>query len=130
MNMKSRWIDFEGKPNRTSKVEPRVTLDGKGVILLNYRACEAFNTPAAVSLHFDEHERVIGLKPVDARHRNAFPLKPKKKVTFRLISAAPFCRHFKIKINGTVVFNDLDIDNEGVMLLPLRSATSVGRGHW
>lgn len=125
-----RWSDFEGTPNRSSKNKLRVTLSNKGVILLNRKAFDALDTPAAVTLHYDEDERVIGLRPVDARHRNAFPLRQKEKERYRVIYASPFCRHFRIKVPSTVLFNDVDIDNDGVLTLALRTATSITRGLW
>lgn len=108
----------------------RVTMSSKGVILLNAKAHAALNTPSAVTLHYDENERVIGLKPADPRNRHAFPLQQKEKGRYRVIYAAPFCRHFGITMPRTLLFNDIDLDNEGTMTLALRTATAITRGHW
>ena len=43
---------------------------------------------------------------------------------------SPFCKHFKIRIERTILFNEVDIDNEGVMKLELQKTTSIGRGRW
>lgn len=128
--MNRRFAEFEGKPNRTSIGELRVTLSDKGVILLNAKAAAALNTPAAVTLHYNEDERIIAIKPVDERRRNAFPLRQKYRHQYRLIYASPFCRHFRIKVAGTVMFNHVDLDNDGAMHLDLRTATTVTRGLW
>ena len=38
-----------------------------------------------------------------------------------------FCKHFKIKVERTVVFNEVDIDNQGMMKHELAKTTSIGR---
>ena len=55
----------------------------------------ALDTPGAVALLFDENNGVIGLKPIDPRRQNAFPVKKKDKHHNRIIHASPFCKHFK-----------------------------------
>ena len=45
-----------------------------------------------------------------------------------MISAAAFCQHFRIRPIQTVMFNDVHVDAEGVMSLPLNSITAVSRG--
>ncbi len=100
----------------------------KKVIMLNRIAYEALGTPPAVELMFDETLKIIGVKPIDARRPNAFPLKAKKGSQYRLIFASAFCTHFGIRIDRTVKFNSVDIDNEGVMTLEVANAINVGRG--
>lgn len=82
---------------------------------------------------YDEGTRTIGLKPKDLRHANAFPLKHRKssrdrKYSYRCINAAPFCMHFDIRPEKTMLFNNVDLDDEGTMLLELGQAVRVGRG--
>lgn len=128
--MIQHWTEFQGSPNRTDKDEARVTLNSRGTFLLNRKAYEAIETPAAVTLLFDENSGIIGLKPADIRLKNSFPIRQKDKRHNRLIHASPFCKHFKIRIERTVLFNEVDIDNEGVMKLELKKTTSIGRGRW
>lgn len=85
---------------------------------------------AAVTLLFDENSGMIGLKPADIRLKNAFPVKQKGKWQNRTIHASPFLKHFKINIDRTVLFNEVDLDNEGVLKLELTKTTSIGRGRW
>jgi len=126
-----RWTKFEGGPNGGERMLLRVTLNSRGVMLFNSRAFEAIGSPAAAELMFDEESRVIGLRPRDLRFQNAFPFRhiqraPKYK--YRILHAAPFCRHFDIKPKNTVLFTQPDMDNDGTLLLALESAVSVGRG--
>ncbi len=123
-----RLKEFEGSPNRVERDVPRVTLNYRGVMRLNKLAFEALGSPGAVKLFFDENEMVIALKPEDLRRRNAFPLKPKDRGRNRIIHTLPFCRHFEIKVERTVLFNDIDLDNDGLMLLSLARTTAIGKG--
>jgi hypothetical protein len=112
------------------KDQLRVTPNPKGMFLLNRKAYEVMNTPPAVVLLFDENSNVIGLKPAEPSRPNAFPVKTKDKYQNRIIYASPFCKHFKIKVERTVMFYDVDLDNEGILKLPLQKTTAIGRGRW
>ena len=117
--MIEQWTEFQGGPNRVERDKPRVTLNNRGVMLLNRTAYDALRMPAAVKLLYDEDRRVIGLMPEDVRRANAFPVKQKDKYYNRVINANQFCRHFGINIRRTVLFNEVDIDRDGVMKLEL-----------
>lgn len=107
--MIAHFIEFEGGPARANGERGRVTLNSRGVFLLNRHIYEAIDRPAAVTLHFDPNRQVIGLKPADPSRRNAFPLRQKDKFHNRTINASSFCKHFKITLDRTVLFNDVDI---------------------
>ena len=126
--MIKHWTVFEGMPNRVSGDRLRVTLNPRGVLVLNKLAFDALDGPAAVKLMFDESNNLIGLKPEDPRRANAFPVKQKDRWHNRQVHASPFCRHFAINVGRTVLFNDVDIDNDGVMVLELGKTITVGRG--
>ncbi len=122
---------FHGTPNRVNRDGPRVTLNPRSVFLLNSRAYEMLGRPAAVELGYDESTRTIGLLPRDARNLSAFPIKGKinnKRYTYRVIHAAPFCRHYEIRPKRTILFTHIDLDNEGFLLLELATAVAVTRG--
>ena len=111
----------------------RITLNSKGVMLFNKRAYEAMGSPGGAELMFDEEQNTIGLRPRDLRFQNAFPFKvkkhsPTKQYHYRTISASPFCKQFDIRPKTTILFTTPDLDNDGVLLLDLNTAVSVGRG--
>ena len=128
--MIERWTEFQGGPNRVDRDGLRVTLNSRGTLLLNGRTYEAMNTPSAVQLLFDENNSIIGLRAADPRLHNAFPVKQKDNQTNRLVHASPFCKHWGIKVKRTVLFNNVDMTNEGVLKLELNKTTSIGRGRW
>ena len=131
MKKKGRWEIYSGVANRIKREGPRVTLNHRKVFLINMPAYELLGRPAAVELGYDENTRTIGLAPVDPRTLHAFPLKGKttsKKYNYRTIHAAPFCKHHEIAPRRTMLFTEIDLDDEGTLLLELKTAVAVGRG--
>jgi hypothetical protein len=128
--MYKHFVEFQGMPNRVDKQRVRVTLNSRGVMLLNGKAYEAMKSPAAVTLLFDEVNKIIALKPTDTNRKNAFAVKAKDKWNNRTVHTSPFCKHFNIKVERTILFNEVDIDNEGLMKLELTKTTTIGRGRW
>ena len=124
------WETFVGMQFRAmGRREPRVTLGAKGTFYLNGLAFEALERAKAVELLYDGNRRIIGLKPTDPKKRNAFVVKQHGTTgNYRRISAAAFVRHFRLRIEGTMLFDEVDLDNEGVLLLDLAKVIHVGRG--
>ena len=125
--MIEQWTDFQGGPMRGNRDMPRVTLNKRGVLLLNKIAYEALGSPAAVKLSFEENRRCIGLTPHDIRHTNAFPVKQKDKWNNRVIQLTSFCRHVGIDVRRTLLFNEIDIDREGMMRLDMNRTQMIGK---
>lgn len=66
--------EFDRRTAATSK-SPFVTIQRKGPFGFNSAAYEALGKPEAVTLLYDEEERLIGFKPVDLRNPRAFPIR-------------------------------------------------------
>ena len=135
--MIKHWTIFEGRPNSRDRSKLRVTLNMKGIFLLNLATYSAMGRPTAVELRFDEGTRTIGLKPKAPDADNAFPVKgiltmarkkASEKYTYMVVNAAPFCRHFDIRPTGTVQFAGVDLHDDGTLLLELSKAVAIGRG--
>ena len=122
------WEEFEGRPNRSRSDEPRVTINKKGMLLLNKVAFEALQEPQAVKLFFDPNNQSIGLKPSEPGRFNSFPVKQKDKYYNRTVAASPFCKHHGIRVERTMLFNEVEMDKDGVMTLELKKTTAIGRG--
>lgn len=125
--MIEKWTEFQGRPNGTDRGRPRVTLSNRNVLYMNVAAYEAFGMPAAVKLSYEEDRRIIGLKPEDPSRTNAFPVKQNDKWHNRRIHLQPFCVNFGIDIRRTVMFNEIDIDREGMMRLELNRTVTIGK---
>ena len=77
---------------------------------------------------FDGNRHIIGLKPTDPAKRNAFAIKHRGKGgNYKRISAAAFCTHFRLRVTGTMLFNNVDLDNDGILLLDMVNMITVGR---
>lgn len=125
--MLRRWDEFFGGPNVPSDGRMHVTLNAKGIILLNPKAFEKLGRPTSAILLYDKRNETIGLRPTSEETRHAFPVTPKSKLRHWLIHANPFCRHHKIKVERTIAFPDADIDTDGTLLLDLHTAIEIGR---
>lgn len=125
--MSMQWTTFTGKEfGRRSKDEVRVTLGPKCNIHLNGKAFDALGSPAAVELSFEGNRRLIGLKRIDPTKPNAFRVKPHTG-KYKMIHAAAFCQHFRIRPRNTILFQNVDIDH-GLMTLDLTNTLTVTRG--
>jgi hypothetical protein len=123
------WSIFEGRAyGRAKSDEIRVTLSDRAVFYLNKAAFEVLGGPAAVELMYDGNRRIIGMKATDARKRNAFPLKKHVNGNYRKVNASAFIRHFRMRLDGTSLFDGADITPEGILELPMSSIVIVGRG--
>ena len=122
------WTTFNGKPNRSFKDKIRVTLNWKNSLMLNRTAFESLGRPAAVELLFDQTYGMIGVKPVRPDAHNAFPVKPVLKGSYRRVNLAPFCLHFDLRIEKTVLFLEPYVDPDGVLILNLAKTMLVTRG--
>ncbi len=126
MHIEIKWKTYDGQPNLAAghRNEPRITLSPRGAIFLNTLAWSALGNAKHVELLYDPELKLIGLKPTDPAKRNAFRLMPHGK-NHKRIPAAPFCRHFGIKIRRTVLFQLPDL-RDRTLILDLTTATTIG----
>ena len=126
---REEWQVFTGRQfGRTPNKAARVTLGSFGTFYLNAKAFAELGSPAAVELFFDTGRRRIGLKPVAPIAPHAFKIVPHTKGGYYRLSAAAFCHHHGIFFKGTLKFNDITIDDSGMMRLDLIKTQLVTRG--
>lgn len=109
---------FRGRPTAPLNERVHITLNARGVIFMNRNAHRIWGSPNAVLLYYSRSRRQIGLKPVDRRGHNAFPIKEGNGG--RLIHAISFIRKFGINVERTHRFNDPTIATDGSMVLDLK----------
>lgn len=127
--MKRQWTTFEGRQySQTRSDQPRVTLGHKHTFYLNKAAFEAIGSPVAVEFQFDGNERLIGIRRTDPAKKNAFRLRLHGKGNYWRLAAGSFCTHFRIKNDQTLLFEDVEMDENGLMVLDLNKTLRVGRG--
>ena len=118
---------FRGGPTQTPNDRVHVTIDKRNVIFLNSNAYRLLCKPPAVYLYFSRASDVIAIEPVSStRLADSFPVVEKTGTGFR-IQAAPFCKHFNIKLDTTERFVSPEIrDNK--MYLKLSETVTTRRG--
>ena len=123
-----RWEEFQVGPRDVS-AEMHVTLNPKGEIVIGAAAFERFGRPEQAVLLYDLDNKLIGILPANTRAKNAYPLQAPKdeRQRHRLIRANRFCKHHGITVPATMAFNKAEIDEEGVLVLPLRNMRVVGK---
>jgi hypothetical protein len=95
---------------------------------MNEHAWQAFGAPAAVEMLYDGNRNMIGLRPCDPQKRNAFEVRTRLKGKHYSISAGTFLNHFDIKPTRTMLFEKIDIENDGTLTLDLTRTIVVTRG--
>lgn len=124
--MVEQWEEFHAGPKNVES-DLHVTMNSNGVILIGARAFEQMGKPDAAVLLFDKLNSKIGLMPSHERVENAYPMQSKGKHRHRVLRANRFCRHYGIKIDRTIEFPNAQINDEGVLILDLKTTTVTGR---
>lgn len=120
-NMIRHWEEFQLAPDTKNVTEARISLTPKGLISLNWVAMECFKDVKAVVLLFDRINSLIGLRPSEPSVRNAFPLIKSGKSKSCFVRAKKFCNFYGIRNSATVVFQDVEQDETGTVVLNLKS---------
>jgi hypothetical protein len=120
---------FMGGPTVAHRERVHVTINSRGAIFLNQKAHATMGRPLAVYLYYNREKDMIILERTDAlRAREAFLLREiGHKGLGRYIHANPFCKHFRIKVEGTVRFLHPEVDAVGRLYLKLRDTITVSR---
>jgi hypothetical protein len=107
-------------------------MNRKGEIAMTRATWERMGTPKAFSLMFDTVNNRIGLKPAALATRNAYPVCISSALGGKRVHARRLMKEFKIELPETVRFYDADTDEDGVLILDLRTArvSPKARNHW
>ena len=125
--MISHWEEFAAGPTQPLEDRMNVTLSPRSVIHINGNIHDRLGNPDAVRLLFDKVNSIIGIDSAPASLPNAFPVKTKGSGRNRVIWASPFCKHYGIKVDQVTAFINVEIDEDGVLRLDLRSTTKATR---
>ena len=126
-DMIRHWEEFQLAPDTKKVTEARISLTPKGLISLNWIAMECFKDVRAVVLLFDRINSLIGLRPSEPGVRNAFPLIKSGKSKSCFVLAKKFCNFYGIRNNATVVFQHVERDETGTVVLNLKSTVQYLR---
>ena len=127
--MRANWQECRYYPaTRAGWVALYVTLNRKGDFHLSGPTYSKMGEPKAVQIFFDSANNRFGLKQAALGARNAFPVCKRGPRGGRRIFVAAVLKEFRIDIPETIQFFDADFDDEGILVLDLRTARVLN--HW
>lgn len=111
--------EFDKRAATASK-SPFVTIQRRGPFSLNRAAYEALGKPEAVSLLYDEEEKLIGFKPRPLNYARALPVRPQgpNQNTY-MIAGRAFAQHYDL---DTSVARRYAVEmRDGILILDLKT---------
>lgn len=120
--MKRDWREINRGDKRAQWAGIYATMNGKGTIVLNRAADERMGSPAAYQLLYDSANNSIGLKPTALAMRNAYPALKSGRHGGRKVFAFRLLSECSLVIKETLEFPDAEIDEDGILILNLRTA--------
>ena len=125
--MKRQWKEMPRGDKRPQWAGIYVTMNSKGVIVINQVAHERGDSPEAYLLLYDAANNTIGLKPTRAAMRNAYPAGKYGRHGSRRVNAYRVLTENGLHIKDTLEFPDAEVDEDGILVLNLRTARVSNR---
>ena len=125
--MKRNWAMIARDNTRPQWAGIYVTMNSKGQIVINQAAHKRMDLAEAFHILYDSANNVIGLKPTRLAMRNAYPAHKAGKHGGRRIAAYRLLKEHSLVIKDTLEFPDAEIDEDGVLILNLRTARISNR---
>lgn len=120
--MRTNWQQVRRGEVHSGYAGLYVSLNPKGLIHMNRTCFERLGEPEAFQLLFDPANNRIGLKTAYRKDRDAYPVGKSGRKGGRCVYALRLLNEFAIDLPATVRFFDVEIDQDGVLVLDLRSA--------
>ncbi len=115
---------YRGGPTEDLKVRVHVSLAPNGRMILNRKTYKLIGQPPAVYLYYSRVTDTIAVEPVlSPQLAEALPVLQQKTTSVR-VNAAPFCRHFNIRLPATSRFIRTEVRN-GRLMLKLSETVNV-----
>jgi hypothetical protein len=125
--MKRNWAEIPRGDKRAQWAGIYVTMNSKGMIVMNRAAHERMDLPTAFLLLYDRANNTIGLKPTSVSMRNGYPAHKSGRHGGRRVSAYRLLKEHGLVVKETLEFPDAEIDEDGILVLNLRTAKISNR---
>lgn len=99
-----------------------ITMNSKGSIVMSKYTYQRLGEPKAFVMYFDKVNSRIGLRPATPATRNAYKVGPSGKYGGKIIYGYRLTQEFGIDLPETVQFHDPEVDQDGMLVLDLRTA--------
>jgi hypothetical protein len=123
--MPTIWQTYRGTAARKRQNAITVSISRKCSINLSRAAAWLIGNPGWVLMMYDERNSVIGMTASTEDTPGAFLLRQRERDGGRTVCVTPFCRHFRIQVDGTEQFDDPTVDEDGVLRLDLKRTHRV-----
>lgn len=120
--MKADWIEIKRGDIMPQFAGIYATLNRQGTIVIGRGTYEMLGAPAAFLLLYDKANNRIGLKPAALTTRNAYPAGVTNRSGAKRIRAHRLLREHRIILSQTMQFDEAEIDDDGILILDLRTA--------
>lgn len=111
------------KTGNAAWAEMYVSLNSKGEIRMSRGVFERLREPRAVEILCEPVNGTIGLKPTNPARPDAFKVvRDSKRSGLRQVNAYQAMLQFGLRVDETIQFRDVHIDQDNTLILDLRSA--------
>lgn len=117
-----KFEEYRGGATVPASERMHVTLAANGRIFFNRKVHALLGKPTGVYLYFSRTDDQIAVEPASSRLPESLPVLETKQ-GWR-VNAAPFCRHFRLKLDTTEKFIHPEI-TDGHLLLKLSETVTV-----
>ncbi|MEP6944687.1 MAG: hypothetical protein ABJA02_02135 [Acidobacteriota bacterium] len=125
--MTTIWQTFRGGPTKAYKNGVGVSINKVGHITLSRGAYQLIGDPSHVLMHYDDRNSVIGVTRTEPGTPGAFAVRLRPGGCGCTIYITPFCRHFRIQMEGTERFDAPELGPDGVLRLDLKRTHRVAQ---
>jgi len=125
--MRADWIEIKRGDVMPQFAGIYATMNREGKIVISRITHEMLGAPAAFLLLYDKANSRIDLKPAALHTRNAYPARVTNRSGAKKIHGHRLLREQRIILPHTLQFDEADIDEDGTLILDLRTATPSRR---
>ena len=120
--MRADWQEVPNGDGHPQYAGIYVTMNSKGHIMMSRATYQMLDEPKAFVIFFDKINNRIGLKPATLATRNAYRVCRSGRSGGKVVHGHRLTRIYRIDLPQTVRFYDADIDEDGILVLDLRTA--------
>ena len=120
--MKADWQEIPRGDVMPQYAGIYVTMNKQGDIVMSRVTYEMLGEPKAFVILYDKANTRIGLKPSALSTRNAYPVRVASRSGAKMVRGHRLTREHRIDLPQTVRFYDAEIDEDGILILDLRTA--------
>ena len=120
--MKADWQEIKRGDVMPQYAGIYVTMNPAGDIVMSRVTYQMMGSPAAFVILYDKANNRIGLKCAALTTRNAYPVRVSNRCGAKLVRGHRLTREHRIDLPATVRFYDAEIDEDGILILDLRTA--------